>query len=175
MPRDALRRNVWLGLGLIALLVLLGWAFVLTARHGQQTRPAPEYSSAEDELDVSRAMRLPEYKELTSNYPLRPKGMTREKGARLIELTRHSSPALRGLAVRQLGFVEDDSRKEALVILSDRLQDPHFFVRISAMDALAILGAKEQIPAILPFLNSPDFNERACAKRALARLGHLVD
>ena len=175
MPRNALRGVIWLGLGLIALLVLLGWAFVITARRGEQPQPAPEPSLAELELDVSRAMNLPEYQGLSSNYPLSPRGLTREKAVRVIDLTRHSSPALRGLAVRQLGYVDTDSREEALVILSDRLKDSHSYVRVSALDALAVLGAKEHIPAILPFLDSPDFNEQACAKRALVKLGHSVE
>jgi hypothetical protein len=174
MPGNAQRHVVWLGLGLIALLVLLGWAFVLTARHGQP-HSAPEPSLAEVDLDISWAKNLPEYKDLTSNYPLRPKGLTREKGARVIALTGHSSPALRGLAVRQLGYVDDDARKEALGLLSEKLEDPHSYVRISAMDALAVLRAKEHIPAILPFVDSPDFNERACARSALAQLGHRIE
>jgi hypothetical protein len=175
MEKDTLRRDVWLGLGLIALLVAIGWGRVLSSRPEHQPKPMPEPSPAEVDLDIGGAMRLPEGKELKSNYPLRPKSLTREKAVRVIELTRHSSPALRGHAVRQLGFVDDDSRQEALAIVSVRLQDPHSYVRTGAMDALATLGSKEHIPAILPFLSSANSDDRACAKRALTRLGHQVE
>ncbi len=175
MQKDSLRRDVWLAVGLIAVLVVVGWIYVLSSRPEDRPQPAPESSSSEDDLDIGRAMRLPEYQELKSNYPLRPRGLTREKVTRVFELTKHLSPALRGQAVRQLGFVDDDSRKEALVILSDRLRDPHLYVRISSMDALATLNARDHIPLLLPFLTSENSDERACAKRALGRLGHPLE
>jgi hypothetical protein len=175
MRKDTLRRDAWLAVGSIAVLVAVLWVFVPFSRQVDRPQEAPASSSAEDDLDIGGAMRLPEGKELKSNYPLRPKGLTREKAVRVIELTRHSNPALRARAVGQLGFVDEDSRKEALVILSDKLRDPHSYVRIMAMDALAALDAKDHIPLLLPFLNSENSDDRACAKRALTRLGHSVE
>ena len=175
MQKDNLRRDVWLAIGMIAVLVIVGWLYVLSNQTDRKTQTSQAPTPIDSELDVAGAKPLQEFQELKANYPLRPGGLTREKAVRVIELTDHPSSGIRVLAVKQLGFVDDTSRSEAISILTDRLHDPNLLVRINAMDALAVLSAKDHIPDLLPFLTSEDPDERACAKRALVRLGHPVE
>jgi HEAT repeat protein len=175
MQKDNLRRDVWLAVGMIAVLVIVGWLYVLSNQADRKTQTSLAPTPIDSEIDGAVAKPLPEFQELKANFPLRPGSLKREKAVRIIELADHSNAGIRVLAGQQLGFVDDTSRGDALSILTNRLHDPNLHVRINAMDALAVLGAKDHIPELLPFLTSEDPDERACAKRALLRLGHPVE
>jgi HEAT repeat protein len=123
--------------------------------------------------EEARAKKLPEYAELRT--PIDPRApLTEEHITRVLELTGHPNVIIRISAVNRLTRVTGPRRGDAVECAARKLHDPHLFVRLVAMAALGELGAREKIPELLPFLSSPDHDERRTAKRVLERLGHPV-
>jgi hypothetical protein len=135
----------------------------------------PTNQNPSDDLlwEEARAKKLPEYAELRAPFDTR-KPFADEYITRLLELAGHRNVWIRTLAVQRLGHVTGSRRGEAMDRLVQCLRDPNLHVRASAMSALAVADARDRIPDLLPFLSSPDRDERSCARHALKRLGHPV-
>jgi HEAT repeat protein len=167
----------------LALIAAAAWAWY---RSKERPRPTetPETSPLrpvmlreEDLTEEEKAKHLPEYAELKAFLRLKPQEFTPQKAARAIELSRHPKVWIRILALGALSRARDDDalRDQAATAIVERLRDEDLMVRLAAMDALAGLGAKDRIPELLRFLDSPDRDERLGAKRALQKLGHPIE
>jgi len=86
---------------------------------------------------------------------------------RVLALAGHRSPYVRGAVLRYLGALFPD---EARTLLLAGLQDRHFVVRESAIDALDEIEAVDAVDAIRPMLNDPRPHVRQAAEWAVQHL-----
>lgn len=73
--------------------------------------------------------------------------------ARLVELTGHTDPGIRGEALRLLALSRNAVDAAVLEKLQGALRDEHAFVRAQACEALARVGEKSTIHALAPLLD----------------------
>jgi HEAT repeats len=176
MSKLAARRSMWVGVSLLAIAVLSVSAYLLTRKQpGPPQAPADPYARFDLRSEQERAMALPEFAELKKlnskeNRPLSPAAI-----ARMGELAGHANFWIRLNAVGFLGNAPDALHTDAAELVVPRLKDEVPWVRLSAMDALGRLEAKDRIPDLLAIMNSEDQDERKSAKRALQRLGHPIE
>lgn len=78
------------------------------------------------------------------------------------------------LAALSMANYDPQQRQEAIQLAVKRLQDPHWVVRVYALDVLKRLNAKSSAPHILPLLNDPQPEVRKVAKETLQKLGYQV-
>ncbi len=133
------------------------------------TGPAPEPGRLA--VAHAKAKKLPEYAELKSYYPLKPRKLPEEKVKRAIALVQHENQWIRMMALTCLGSAAEANRAEVAATVVGFLQEPDLLTRLLAMNTLGNVGAKERIPELQAFLKSEDSDERKGAKRALAKLG----
>lgn len=86
----------------------------------------------------------------------------------LLDRLKSGTPAERAAAAAELGRLKDHFAARAL---QEALGDHDLVVRDNAAYALAEMGAREAIPAILGLMKDPSYTVRKSAAKALGMLG----
>jgi HEAT repeat protein len=175
MRKVTLRRHLWLCLAVVAVVIAVAAAYLLT-----RTLPgAKPYVIHPPKYDVSgeikRAKASPEWAELTKLLARENQPLTRAGLERAGQLTTHPNFIIRMTALGVLALAPDTLKPEATALVAARMKDENDLVRTEAMDVLGRLGAQQYVPELLAFLDSPESRDRYAARRALERLGHPVE
>lgn len=160
-------------LSLITVVALLGLG--LTFWIGLGKRSLMRYHQYLDERQ------LPEFwQKFRLVNPLEGIGKRRAYTPKEMEILRWAvedkSWAIRVEALAALSKANYDprQRQEAIQLALKRLQDPHWVVRVYALDVLKQLKAKSSASYVLPLLNDPKPEVRKVAIETLQQLGYQV-
>jgi HEAT repeat protein len=107
---------------------------------------------------------------------------SREEVRLVASYLNHKDPDFRRLALHGVASMQGDG---ALTLIEGALSDPHWSVRVEALEVLGVIGAEQAIPRMVAALSDPDLLVKKKAVRVLGMLrspkvvspliGQLVD
>jgi hypothetical protein len=175
MPKITLRRGVWSGIALLAVIVLPISFSVIFKPPPVPSSQVSEPSKYDVAGDLRRAKGLPEWSELTKLIAKENRPLTSDGLARAGELTRHPNMHIQILALGTLAHSPSKLRPEAAALVAAQIKNENEFVRSEAILILGRLGIREFEPVLLDLAHSSNSNDRSQARNALKLLGRPVE